>query len=675
MKQGFWIIAAAWMCMLTIPAPAATSGDYEYTDNGNGTCTITGYTGPGGDVTIPDTLNGLTMTVIGESSFRENLDLTGIIIPNSVTIIENYAFLHCSNVTDIALGNNVTTIGDYAFSGCIGQSGFIIPDSVINVGQRAFKDCIGLTDITIGNGVANIGFLAFSGCNDLLTITVSELNPAYSSLDDVLFNKSQTELVLFPAAKSGYYTVPSSITRIKDYAFSDSTALTSIFIPSGVTTIESYAFYKCTSPLDITVDPLNPSYSSLVGVLFNKGQTILLKCPVGKSGSYVIPNTVISVESYAFSDCINLTDITMGNSVLSIGLGAFSGCAGLVSIVIPDNVTSIRAYAFRDCIGLTEIVIPDSIARIEGGTFFNCTGLTNVTMGNGVTSIETSAFSGCSELSEIIVDVANSTYSSLDGVLFNKAQTELVLYPQAKAGSYIVPDSVTSVGYGAFLGCTGLTSVIIPDSVTSIRYSSFFDCTSLQEIIVNESNPAYSSLNGVLFNKAQTELILYPLAKAGHYTIPNSVATIKAYAFRGCIGLTCIIIPDSVITIWGYAFNNCPILIGIYFKGDAPALLGDGPAFMEVSNATVYYLPAYAATWPATFGGLPTAVWPTSITDVDFSGDVNLADFAIFAAAWQSVSGDAAYNPLCDISDPVDGVIDAADLSVFADEWLISPCQ
>jgi len=120
------------------------------------------------------------------------------------------------------------------------------------------------------------------------------------------------------------------------------------------------------------------------------------------------------------------------------------------------------------------------------------------------------------------------------------------------------------------------------------------------------------------------------------------------------------------------AFANCYGLTCIYFKGDAAGL---GANVFYTVNATVYYIPG-ATGWGPTYGGLPTAVWPVSVADVDVNGDVDLADFVAFAGAWGAVDGvDAAYDPLCDISDPVDGVIDLADLQVFADQWLICPCQ
>ena len=155
-------------------------------------------------------------------------------------------------------------------------------------------------------------------------------------------------------------------------------------------------------------------------------------------------------------------------------------------------------------------------------------------------------------------------------------------------------------------------------------------------------------------------------------TIADSVTTIEDFAFYLCINLTSISIPDSVTTISDRAFRNCDGLTGIYFKGNPPYL--GSIVFYSVDNATIYYLPG-ATGWQSTFGGLPTAPWPLSIADFDSNGDVDHYDFAIFAVAWQSLEGEPNYNPLCDISDPVDGVIDIYDLTVFADNWLILPWE
>ena len=176
------------LLLLTLPA-AVQAEDYTYTTN-NGTITITGYTGPGGAVTIPSTINGLP----------------------------------------------VTSIGDWAFDDCTSLTSVTIPNSVTSIGDEAFADCTSLTSVTIPNSVTSIGDGAFSGCTSLTAITVDTLNSVYSSVDGVLFNKPDHAHPM-SGGKAGSYTIPNSVTSIGDYAFESCTSLTSVTIPNSVTSI------------------------------------------------------------------------------------------------------------------------------------------------------------------------------------------------------------------------------------------------------------------------------------------------------------------------------------------------------------------------------------------------------------------------------------------------------
>ncbi len=291
MKRTIWALG---LCLSIISgfAFADTFGDYRYTDNGDGTCTITGYTGPGGDVTIPDKLNGLRVTVIGNWAFYNEDSLTSVIIPGSVTTIGDGAFAYCDGLTSVTIGNSVTTIGYSAFSFCNGLTSVTIPDSVTTIGYSAFSNCDCLTSVTIPDSVTTIGYSAFRYCDGLVEITVDTANPSYSSLDGVLFNKDQTTLIQFPGGKAGDYSIPDSVTAIGSYAFyncdgltsvtigssvttigysafSNCDCMTSVTVPDSVTTIGVVAFAYCDGLVEITVDTANPSYSSLDGVLFN----------------------------------------------------------------------------------------------------------------------------------------------------------------------------------------------------------------------------------------------------------------------------------------------------------------------------------------------------------------------------------------------------------------------
>ena len=218
---------------ITVTGGASPATDFTYTSSESG-ITITGYIGPGGDVIIPDTINGLPVVGIATSAFEDCTALTSVTIPDNVTTIGNYAFFGCTGLTSVTIGNGVTTIGNFAFFGCTGLTSVTIPDSVTSIINYAFSGCTALTSVTIPDSVTTIGDYAFRSTG-LTSVTIPD---SVTSIGEGAF-EGCTALTSV--------TIGNGVTSIGEGAFYGCTALTSVTIGNGVTSIGNYAFDGCTA--------------------------------------------------------------------------------------------------------------------------------------------------------------------------------------------------------------------------------------------------------------------------------------------------------------------------------------------------------------------------------------------------------------------------------------------
>ena len=466
--------------------------------------------------------------IICDEAFSGCRALRSIVIPNSVTSIGNIAFSCCKSLQSIVIPNSVTSIGDWAFVGCKSLKTIVIPESVTSIGVFAFENCKSLQSIGIPNSVTSIGDGAFGGCDSLQSIVIpnSVTSIGYSafggcdSLQSIVIPDSVTSIgdSAFDCCDSlQSIGIPNSVTSIGDGAFHCCDSLQSIVIPDSVTSIGDRAFAGCKSLQSIVIPN---SVTSIGNSAFDCCDSLQ---------SIVIPDTVTSIGVSALSFCSSLQSIFIPNSVTSIGDRAFEGCKSLQSIFIPNSVTSIGDLAFEGCKSLQSIIIPKGLKDIGSRAFFGCKSLRSIVIPNSVTSIGVQPFSG----SGICSIVCHSKSFKVDGkALYDRNMKHMIAFYSDDI-HFVIPASVTSIGYGAFSCCDSLQSIVIPNSVTSIGENAFLGCKSLQSIVISNS---VKSIGGGAF------LYCHSLQSI---VIPNSVKSIGEQTFNGCDSLRAIIIPKG----------------------------------------------------------------------------------------------------------------------------------
>lgn len=526
----------------------------SYAVAGIGTCTDT-------EIVIPSEYEGLPVTKIADDAFyflaqSQCTNIESVVMPDSIVSIGKGAFYGCSKLSRLTIGDGVMSIGDFAFG--YWQGGFdfcpveqvsmpanaisFIPKQFLKtvtltsgqtIEERAFYNCKKLERISIADSITSVGEAAFYHCSGLI---------------DIDWGKG--------------------VTSIEGGAFLGCSGLKSIFIPNSVNEIGDTAFAGCTGLEGIEVESGNTAYHSAGNCLIDTNQKILL---VGCEAS-VIPDdgSVASIEGYAFTDCVNLTSITIPESVTSIGEVAFAGCVGLQTITISSQVTTIEAQAFAGCTGFTSISIPVSVTSIGEGAFAGCTGIQSVTIPENVASLGRYAFADCTNLREILVSDNNRGYASYDGILYNKDMTQFVQVPDGIQGEITIPEGMTAIEEGAFAGRVGMTGINIPSSVTSIESMAFSNCSGLEKISVAPGNPVYHSSGNCLVETSTKVLILG--CKNSEITSDGSITAIAESAFMDCDGLTEIVVPGSVTSIGSLAFWGCAHLQRV--------VIGDGVTFI-----------------------------------------------------------------------------------------------
>ena len=540
------------------------------------------------EIVLPDTL-----VLIGEQAFADCISLTSVTIPNSVKTISGNAFRQCSNIVAVNIGSGLTYIGYGAFYGCTSLAVITIPNTLSYVGGEAF------------NYDENLKYVFYSGTQaQWNAINVEYSNGYFRNRASIEYNCSITSASLVTNEICSY--IKTSDNRVFDFVILDKTIESFDFATelAGLTlaSIGDRAFYQCANLEEII----------LPDTLISIGNYAFYGC--ASLASITIPNGVTSIGEATFRGCKFLETITLSNSLVSIGDYAFYGCKSLTSITFNNNLTTIGGCAFYECISLTSIIIPNSVTSLGNDAFYKCSSLESVKLGNGLTEIKGNTFYNCSSLTSIVVP--DSVIAIRGGAFDNCSNLRAVTLGK----------SVETLEWGVFQGCSSLKAVVIPRSLTfisnyafstgSIEYV-FYEGTQKQWNVIeinSEGNNSLLNCNHFEFSSTTNNLSFVDNGRCSYIkTNDNRVLefaimdkTISSFdfddelpglkivsfakeAFRECSSLTSIVIPNDISQIDNYAFDGCSSLTNITLPNNLTSI-GDY-AFYNCSSLTSIVIP------------------------------------------------------------------------------------
>ncbi len=560
--------------------PEADKGKWDYIHNGDGTITLTQYNGTETDLIVPNRYEGYVVTKVQNDKNKlvyveaddcykiennaEPYNIMGKAAENTNNIksvkisdgveIGALAFFKVSSLTNIEMGKYIDRIGTYAFRET-GITKLEIGASLRKIDVQAFAKCENLKTLDLSNAseLERIGGAVFANCSELTGNL--EVPNKLKQIQRQAFYKC-SKLTSIDLSKA------TLLEDIGDYAFANCTGLTgNLEIPNKVKQIGKYAFYKCSK---LTGLDLNKATS-----LENIGEWAFTNC-TGLKGTLVIPSKVKEIQTNAFGACSGLAslDLSKATSLENIGKTAFSSCSGLTGkLIIPSSVKQIGKTAFQNCSKITGVELNEGLEYIGNFAFNHLSRNleTTIKIPSTVKQIGGQEYTGDSNVygSHIFYDCGNYTafevaegntaYKAVDGVLYNKAGTILVAYPQGKTGNkYEIPEGVTKIDELAFNRNGKLKTIVLPDSyeikstdempegdykinIGNNLAIGIYDKNVVANVEVKSTNTRYKSENGMVLSKDGTILYYIPVKNAGTGTIeiPSTVTKIYKGAIYG----------------------------------------------------------------------------------------------------------------------------------------------
>ena len=468
------------------------------------------------------------------------------------------------DVKEVYISPGVTSIGENAFYAC-DFTEVVIPEGIESIGKAAFNSCINLKNIKLPSTISFIGSAAFD-LKPIESITVSNENPYYKSLNNCLIDKRTNAIVL--GCKNSVIPADPSVTTIAAYAFRYVGTISNISIPKNIRTIEKAAFDGA-SFSNVNIEDLAAWCS-----MDFQDTPISTTTKVTLNGNLItnltIPGSIKVVNRRAFANCRTIKTLTISEGVTTLEGGAFLDCDMLSSVSLPNSLKTIGSSVFSSCWQLTNINIPSSVTSIGKNCFANCSRLTSVTLGNGITELPDTLFDACRALTS--VSLPNNLKSIGMGVFWScEALQEIE-----------IPSTVTSMGKGTFYNCKSLKQVKIPDGVPVIKESSFYNCEALESVDIGKDvleieKYAFSNcknLSTVTGGENVTSIGLNVFTDTKwHKNPPGGVFYLGKVLYK-CSGEypTKISIKPGTTQIYSNAFEGCSNIIEIFIPGSVQDL-------------------------------------------------------------------------------------------------------
>lgn len=405
-------------------------------------------------------------------------------------------------------GYPVKYITEGAFADCVNVSSIVFEGNVEQVQPKAFQNCLGLTSVDFPDTIQWIGNNVFSGCENIKNIFFADIDSLFNAKLDMMWAPSHYWNLYVGNRHMTDMVVPEGVTYIDWGAFDCCNSLKSVTLPTTIEDVETFAFYDCPYLETIIIPD--------VAVDINErafAQTKFYKNQNNWS------NGILYAGNHVLSAVKATGKVTLKDGTVSVGTGAFSG-ATVTEVIFPDSVKAINNCLAANS-SIESVTIGSGVEIIPFGSFANCEKLSSVTFSEGLKRIEKRAFASCVALT-----------------------------------SAELPETLEYLDSGAFYNCTALANLQLPASLGEYDLSNFKN-TPYINLTFSESNPYYSSEDGIVYNKDKTAILYVPTSANGIFTIPDTVKSIGENAFKDCVNITGIVFGSGLETIGENVFAGC----------------------------------------------------------------------------------------------------------------------